>query len=165
MEYLDPKLLPEEDQDQKTAPQASNTHNSINQTIDDGQILLSSRQRRLHELCQCRGLRPPIFTIQSECRSGQVAWSSTCTILSGWAPTVRRTFHSRHCYSDRYADNAKEDAAEVALWALFKRFYPVARFRFSRWRSGRRLGIVRAHTRTEGLYPTYTMPVSFYERP
>ena len=43
---------------------------------------------------------------------GRTAWSSTVTIGDS---NGEKTYNARHWYSGEYVNNAKEDAAEVAL--------------------------------------------------
>lgn len=54
----------------------------------------------------------PIFNIVSDRRGGRTAWSSTVTI-SG-----QHIIQARYWYDGQYVNNAKEDAAEVALQQL-----------------------------------------------
>ncbi len=57
-------------------------------------------------------LPAPIFSIVSDRRGGRTAWSSTVTI-SG-----QHVIQARFWYDGQYVNNAKEDAAEVALQQL-----------------------------------------------
>ncbi|MCJ1227602.1 hypothetical protein MMC12_004258 [Toensbergia leucococca] len=56
-------------------------------------------------------MHPPVFNIVSDRRGGRTAWSSTVTI-SG------HHIAARYWYDGQYVNNAKEDAAEVALQHL-----------------------------------------------
>lgn len=57
-------------------------------------------------------MQTPIFNIVSDRRGGRTAWSSTVTI-SG-----HLIIQARYWYDGQYVNNAKEDAAEVALQQL-----------------------------------------------
>lgn len=57
-------------------------------------------------------MQTPVFNIVSDRRGGRTAWSSTVTI-SG-----QRIIQARYWYDGQYVNNAKEDAAEVALQQL-----------------------------------------------
>lgn len=57
-------------------------------------------------------MQTPIFNIVSDRRGGRTAWSSTVTI-SG-----QHIIQARYWYDGQYVNNAKEDAAEVALQQL-----------------------------------------------
>ncbi|KAL8748399.1 MAG: hypothetical protein Q9184_007332, partial [Pyrenodesmia sp. 2 TL-2023] len=69
-------------------------------------------QDRLQEHCARFALSAPIFSIVSDRRGGRTAWSSTVTI-SG-----QHVIQARFWYDGQYVNNAKEDAAEVALQQL-----------------------------------------------
>jgi len=71
----------------------------------------SSWQERLQEKCRDAHINPPVFTIVSDRRGGRTAWSST-VIVSG------QSISARYWYDGQYLNNAKEDAAEVALKVL-----------------------------------------------
>lgn len=62
--------------------------------------------------CTRFSLPTPIFSIVSDRRGGRTAWSSTVTI-SG-----HHVIQARFWYDGQYVNNAKEDAAEVALQQL-----------------------------------------------
>ena len=62
--------------------------------------------------CRRSQLHPPVFNIVSDRRGGRTAWSSTVTIRGN------QTIHARFWYDGQYVNNAKEDAAEVALQTL-----------------------------------------------
>lgn len=69
-------------------------------------------QEKLQDHCQRCHLHPPVFNIVSDRRGGRTAWSSTVTIRGS------QTIHARFWYDGQYVNNAKEDAAEVALQTL-----------------------------------------------
>lgn len=52
-------------------------------------------------------------------KGGRTAWSSTVTIQG-------QTFTARYFYDGQYIDNAKEDAAEVALTVLNSQASPTS---------------------------------------
>lgn len=62
--------------------------------------------------CRRSQLQPPIFNIVSDRRGGRTAWSSTVTISGN------HIIPARFWYDGQYVNNAKEDAAEVALQKL-----------------------------------------------
>ncbi|KAH6842807.1 hypothetical protein B0I37DRAFT_417961 [Chaetomium sp. MPI-CAGE-AT-0009] len=65
-------------------------------------------QNKLEDACREWNMPGPVFQIVSDRRGGRTAWSSTVTV-SG-------TPHSaRFWYDGKNLNNAKEDAAEVAL--------------------------------------------------
>ncbi|RFU31645.1 hypothetical protein B7463_g4669, partial [Scytalidium lignicola] len=68
----------------------------------------SSWQERLEEKCRDAHIHPPVFQIVSDRRGGRTAWSSTVTIQG-------QSIAARYWYDGQYVNNAKEDAAEVAL--------------------------------------------------
>ncbi|OJJ46387.1 hypothetical protein ASPZODRAFT_16155 [Penicilliopsis zonata CBS 506.65] len=72
-----------------------------------------SWQDRLNEHCRSNKLTAPVFNIVSDRRGGRTAWSSTVTI-SG------QNIAARYWYDGQYINNAREDAAEVALQALIR---------------------------------------------
>ncbi|TAQ89573.1 hypothetical protein B7494_g2101 [Chlorociboria aeruginascens] len=63
---------------------------------------------RLEEKCREAQINPPIFQIVSDRRGGRTAWSSTVTVQG-------QNIAARFWYDGQYVNNAKEDAAEVAL--------------------------------------------------
>ncbi|KFY17407.1 hypothetical protein V492_00704 [Pseudogymnoascus sp. VKM F-4246] len=71
----------------------------------------STWQDKLQERCRTAQINPPVFSIVSDRRGGRTAWSSTVTV-SG------QSIAARYWYDGQYLNNAKEDAAEVALKAL-----------------------------------------------
>ncbi|KAI9729652.1 MAG: hypothetical protein M1818_008455 [Claussenomyces sp. TS43310] len=68
-------------------------------------------QDKLQEICRDAQMNPPVFTIVSDRRGGRTAWSSTVNV-SG------KSISARYWYDGQYVNNAKEDAAEVALKVL-----------------------------------------------
>ncbi|KAJ5778306.1 hypothetical protein N7520_001552 [Penicillium odoratum] len=68
-------------------------------------------QSQLSEHCRRTKLAPPVFNIVSDRRGGRTAWSSTVTVQG-------RNVAARYWYDGQYINNAKEDAAEVALKQL-----------------------------------------------
>ncbi|MCJ1267588.1 hypothetical protein MMC22_007473 [Lobaria immixta] len=72
----------------------------------------STWQDKLQDHCRRSQLQTPIFNIVSDRRGGRTAWSSTVTI-SG-----HHIVQARYWYDGQYVNNAKEDAAEVALQQL-----------------------------------------------
>ncbi|KAI4174241.1 MAG: hypothetical protein LQ343_002379 [Gyalolechia ehrenbergii] len=72
----------------------------------------STWQDKLQDHCHRLHLPTPIFSIVSDRRGGRTAWSSTVAI-SG-----HHVIQARYWYDGQYVNNAKEDAAEVALQQL-----------------------------------------------
>ncbi|KAL1962621.1 hypothetical protein VTN77DRAFT_9335 [Rasamsonia byssochlamydoides] len=70
-----------------------------------------SWQQQLEDHCRRAKLQPPIFNIVSDRRGGRTAWSSTVTVGG-------RNIAARYWYDGQYLNNAREDAAEVALMQL-----------------------------------------------
>ncbi|KAH8599944.1 hypothetical protein B0O99DRAFT_504166 [Bisporella sp. PMI_857] len=68
----------------------------------------STWQEKLAERCRAANCPPPVFQIVSDRRGGRTAWSSTVTIHG-------QSISARYWYDGQYVENAKEDAAEVAL--------------------------------------------------
>ncbi|KAF7874926.1 hypothetical protein EAF04_002100 [Stromatinia cepivora] len=68
-------------------------------------------QEKLEERCREAQIHPPVFQIVSDRRGGRTAWSST-VIVSG------QNIAARFWYDGQNLNNAKEDAAEVALIRL-----------------------------------------------
>ncbi|KAK4100518.1 hypothetical protein N658DRAFT_427482, partial [Parathielavia hyrcaniae] len=64
--------------------------------------------------CQTRKIGSPAFQIVSDRRGGRTAWSSQVTIHG-------KTYSARFWYDGKNLNNAKEDAAEVALQAFLKK--------------------------------------------
>ncbi|KAL1954568.1 hypothetical protein VTO42DRAFT_1043 [Malbranchea cinnamomea] len=71
-----------------------------------------SWQEKLQDHCKLAQLQAPVFNLVSDRRGGRTAWSSTVTIHG------RGTFKARYFYDGKYINNAREDAAEVALAIL-----------------------------------------------
>ncbi|KAH8690894.1 hypothetical protein BGW36DRAFT_306805 [Talaromyces proteolyticus] len=70
-----------------------------------------SWQKQLEDHCKEFSLAAPVFNIVSDRRGGRTAWSSTVTVAG-------RSIAARYWYDGQYINNAKEDAAEVALMQL-----------------------------------------------
>ncbi|KAJ5890766.1 uncharacterized protein N7473_006994 [Penicillium subrubescens] len=70
-----------------------------------------SWQEQLQEHCRRMKLPPPVFNIVSDRRGGRTAWSSNLTIQG-------EIISARYWYDGQYINNAKEDAAEVAVKKL-----------------------------------------------
>ncbi|KAL2171258.1 hypothetical protein VTG60DRAFT_3364 [Thermothelomyces hinnuleus] len=68
----------------------------------------------LKEICRVNNIAEPKYELFSDRRGGRTAWSSSVSV-SG------TTYNSRFWYDGQYLQNAREDAAEVAL----KRIMPV----------------------------------------
>jgi len=68
-------------------------------------------QQQLLDICRRAKSQPPIFNIVSDRRGGRTAWSSTVTVQG-------RNIAARYWYDGDYINNAKEDAAEVAVMQL-----------------------------------------------
>ncbi|KAK3303269.1 uncharacterized protein B0T15DRAFT_495834 [Chaetomium strumarium] len=65
-------------------------------------------QDKLEDACREWNIAAPVFQIVSDRRGGRTAWSSTVTVYG--------SVHSaRFWYDGKNLNNAKEDAAEVAL--------------------------------------------------
>ncbi|KAF3386490.1 hypothetical protein F1880_000085 [Penicillium rolfsii] len=71
----------------------------------------SWQEQLQEEHCRRMKLPPPVFNIVSDRRGGRTAWSSNLTIQG-------ETISARYWYDGQYINNAKEDAAEVALKKL-----------------------------------------------
>ncbi|KAL9058927.1 MAG: hypothetical protein Q9162_001484 [Coniocarpon cinnabarinum] len=70
-------------------------------------------QTNLSDACEERQMSSPSYQIFSDRRGGRTAWSAHVTVVD--ATGSPRTFHARNWYSGEYVNNAKEDAAELAL--------------------------------------------------
>ncbi|KAL1975760.1 hypothetical protein VTN31DRAFT_4152 [Thermomyces dupontii] len=70
-----------------------------------------SWQDQLKDYCRQTKQPEPVFNLVSDRRGGRTAWSSSVTIGAN-------TYYARYFYDGAYTDNAKEDAAEVALMQL-----------------------------------------------
>jgi len=77
-------------------------------SISSASSTSSTWQDKLQEKCREAQLHPPVFNILSDKRGGRTAWSSTVTLQG-------QTIQARYWYDGQYVNNAKEDAAEVAL--------------------------------------------------
>ncbi|OHW89551.1 hypothetical protein CSPAE12_11866, partial [Colletotrichum incanum] len=60
------------------------------------------------DACREAHIRPPVFQFVSEMREGRTAWSSRVTVRE-------QTHSARFWYDGNNMNNAKEDAAEMAL--------------------------------------------------
>ncbi|KAB5566556.1 hypothetical protein GE09DRAFT_1284322 [Coniochaeta sp. 2T2.1] len=65
-------------------------------------------QDKLVEACQEFQIAAPVFQIVSDRRGGRTAWSSRVTVHGS-------VHNARYWYDGKNLNNAKEDAAEVAL--------------------------------------------------
>ncbi|KAK1521582.1 hypothetical protein CABS01_16512 [Colletotrichum abscissum] len=65
-------------------------------------------QKRLEDACREANIMPPVFQLVSERRGRRTAWSSRVTVHG-------RTLSARFWYDGKNLNNAKEDAAEMAL--------------------------------------------------
>jgi hypothetical protein len=74
----------------------------------NGTPLPGSWQEKLNDHCKNAQMRPPVWNILSDRRGGRTAWSSTVMVEG-------LTHPARYWYDGRYVENAKDDAAEVAL--------------------------------------------------
>ncbi|KAL1302176.1 hypothetical protein AAFC00_002607 [Neodothiora populina] len=68
-------------------------------------------QTRLNSQCRSMGVRPPVYQECSDRRGGRTAWSSTVEVDG-------RKHRARYWYDGACVNNAREDAAEVALQYL-----------------------------------------------
>ncbi|KAF8467690.1 hypothetical protein BDZ91DRAFT_793367 [Kalaharituber pfeilii] len=69
-------------------------------------------RQALQDVCAANGFRAN-YHIVSDRRGGRTAWSATVSVGNS-------RFDARFWYDGQYLDNAKEDAAEVALSNLKK---------------------------------------------
>ncbi|EEA24550.1 hypothetical protein TMatcc_007653 [Talaromyces marneffei ATCC 18224] len=76
-----------------------------------GQGAMPNWQKMLGDHCSKNGLAAPEFHIVSDRRGGRTAWSATVNVGGG-------SFAARYWYDGQYLNNAKEDAAEVAIRKL-----------------------------------------------
>ncbi|KAL2262869.1 hypothetical protein VTK26DRAFT_9195 [Humicola hyalothermophila] len=65
-------------------------------------------QTKLEDACREWNIPAPVFHIYSDQRGGRTAWSSAVTVFG-------KSLQARFWYDGKYINNAKEDAAEVAL--------------------------------------------------
>jgi len=70
-----------------------------------------THQEKLLEYCRLKGISTPTFNIVSDRRGGRTAWSATVTIQG-------TNVAARYWYDGQFINNAKEDAAEVAMMRL-----------------------------------------------
>jgi len=70
-----------------------------------------THQEKLIEYCRSKGIQAPTFNIVSDRRGGRTAWSATVTIQGN-------NVAARYWYDGQFINNAKEDAAEVAMMRL-----------------------------------------------
>jgi len=70
-----------------------------------------THQEKLLEYCRVKGISTPTFNIVSDRRGGRTAWSATVTIQGA-------NVAARYWYDGQFINNAKEDAAEVAMMRL-----------------------------------------------
>ncbi|KAL3423773.1 hypothetical protein PVAG01_05519 [Phlyctema vagabunda] len=68
----------------------------------------ASWTQKLEEECRIKQYHIPVYQVVSDRRGGRTAWSSTVTVNG-------QNISARYWYDGQYVDNAKEDAAEVAL--------------------------------------------------
>ncbi|KAH8150205.1 uncharacterized protein LAJ45_05891 [Morchella importuna] len=83
-----------------TSPNSPNSQTSI--------YFNSPWQNKLKEHCRVYRMKAPVWGTMSDKRGGRTAWSSNVTIGA-------EIFSARYWYDGQYVNNAKEDAAEVAL--------------------------------------------------
>ncbi|KAL1899840.1 hypothetical protein Sste5346_002706 [Sporothrix stenoceras] len=69
---------------------------------------VSAWQERLVEACRECNIGPPDFQVVSDQRGGRTAWSSRVSVYG-------YVFAARYWYDGKNVNNAKEDAAELAL--------------------------------------------------
>ncbi|KAL1996351.1 hypothetical protein VTN49DRAFT_116 [Thermomyces lanuginosus] len=74
-------------------------------------------QEQLRDYCRKTRLPEPVFELVSDRRGGRTAWSSSVKIGQN------AKFCARFFYDGDYLDNAKEDAAEVALMQLSSQYH------------------------------------------
>ncbi|TPX15497.1 uncharacterized protein E0L32_004477 [Thyridium curvatum] len=65
-------------------------------------------QQKLDDACREYQINPPVFQIVSDRRGGRTAWSSRVMVHG-------QSFAARFWYDGKNLNNAKEDAAELAL--------------------------------------------------
>ncbi|KAI9874052.1 MAG: hypothetical protein M1830_010251 [Pleopsidium flavum] len=80
-------------------------------SLNSNNVMRPTWQERLQDHCRAAQMHPPVFNIVSDRRGGRTAWSSTVTIEG-------QNIAARYWYDGQYVNNAKEDAAEVALQQL-----------------------------------------------
>ncbi|AEO64319.1 uncharacterized protein THITE_62987, partial [Thermothielavioides terrestris NRRL 8126] len=72
-----------------------------------------SWQDKLEDACREWNIAAPVFQIVSDRRGGRTAWSSMVTVNGA-------VHAARFWYDGKNLNNAKEDAAEVALGWLYQ---------------------------------------------
>jgi len=82
-------------------------------------VMRPTWQEKLQDHCRNAQLQAPVFNLVSDRRGGRTAWSSTVTIQG-------KNFCARYFYDGQYINNAREDAAEVALMVLNSQTRPPA---------------------------------------
>ncbi|KAI9732577.1 MAG: hypothetical protein M1834_003913 [Cirrosporium novae-zelandiae] len=93
-----------------SSPTSATTTSAASSSIGGGSK--KTWQEKLQEHCHAAKIQPPVFNIVSDRRGGRTAWSSTVTVQG-------KSIQARYWYDGAYVNNAKEDAAEVALGQLF----------------------------------------------
>ncbi|KAF4772751.1 hypothetical protein HER10_EVM0011411 [Colletotrichum scovillei] len=68
----------------------------------------AARSEQRIDACREANIMPPVFQLISDRRGGRTAWSSRVTVHG-------RTLSARFWYDGKNLNNAKEDAAEMAL--------------------------------------------------
>ncbi|PTU20241.1 hypothetical protein P175DRAFT_0558430 [Aspergillus ochraceoroseus IBT 24754] len=80
--------------------------------MSDQSVIKYDWRLKLDNYCWKANIESPTYNTFSDRRGGRTAWSCTVTV------TGRGTYAARYWYDGRFVDNAKEDAAEVALKIL-----------------------------------------------
>ncbi|KAK4109749.1 hypothetical protein N656DRAFT_715352 [Canariomyces notabilis] len=84
-------------------------------------------QEKLDEACREREIQAPMFQLMSDRRGGRTAWTSAVTVYG-----VQH--RARFWYDGKNLNNAKEDAAEVAVkWLTSSAPSSPATSRSGRW--------------------------------
>jgi len=78
-----------------------------NQGVADSEQL-GPWQEQLKQFCSTHGMAPPVYHIASDRRGGRTAWSSAVDVHGS-------TYNACFWYDGKYIENAKEDAANVAI--------------------------------------------------
>ncbi|KAK1759705.1 hypothetical protein QBC47DRAFT_398509 [Echria macrotheca] len=78
-----------------------------------------SWQDKLRDACVEYQIGEPVFQLASDRRGGRTAWSSTVKV---WG----QEFSARFWYDGKNTNNAREDAAEVALTWLVQTHSPTS---------------------------------------
>ncbi|CAJ2505170.1 Uu.00g125640.m01.CDS01 [Anthostomella pinea] len=87
-------------------PSSSSSHRHHHHSSSSQQS--STWQDRLEEACREYQIHPPDYQLVSDRRGGRTAWSSRVTVYG-------KCIDARFWYDGKNLNNAKEDAAEVAL--------------------------------------------------